>query len=149
MASFGQALLPEHSIYWVSFKDKGKIHLAPEEIFDSLALARRLGGNIMIDESDYPISSVYLELVEQNSSEMIGNSKWFNACAIVGTKEQISKIASFNFVDRINEVIIPNSLQGKSGICSREIDSTMSSGNFSAGEMKIIAAQQESMGLSA
>ena len=97
ITSFGQALVPEQCIYWVSFKDKGNILPSPEEIFDSLALARRLGGNIMIDESDYPISSVYLELVEQNSSEMIGHSKWFNACAIVGTKEQISKIASFIF----------------------------------------------------
>jgi|688.fasta_scaffold101964_3 subtilisin family serine protease len=136
-------------LYWVSFTDKGVLATSPAAFFDSKALERRAAGNIPFDYSDYPVSVSYLNGIENHVTELIGYSKWFNACAISATREQIQQIGTFVFVKKIQEVEINQSLSAVEEICGKETNGPTTGRIFSANEKKIIRAQQESMGLSA
>jgi len=133
-------------IWWVSFTSKGDFKQPIEQIFDAKAIERRYFGNIAFDESDIPINAEYIKQVSQHSIQLIGASKWLNACAIVATDLQVLQIKNLPFVAKVNEVIIHNrikennlSLIGKSRKKQAE-ESSMHS-------KKIVMAQQASMGL--
>ncbi len=96
--------------YWVNFKDKGNVSFDPNEFFDKKAIERRQKQNLPIyDYSDIPINTIYLNAVEENSIEIIGFSRWFNAAAITATKEQTEIIRNFDFVKSVEEIFVSNS----------------------------------------
>lgn len=93
--------------YWINFKDKGNVSFNPNEFFDKKAVDRRLKHNLPVyDYSDIPISTAYLQAVEENSIELIGFSRWFNAAAITATNEQIEIIRNFDFVKSIENIFV-------------------------------------------
>jgi len=95
--------------YWVNFKDKDTAYFNPYDFFDRKAIERRQKHNLpLYDYSDIPINTAYLQAVEENSIEVIGFSRWFNAAAISANNEQIEIIRNFDFVKSIEDVYLSN-----------------------------------------
>ncbi len=89
--------------YWIFFKDK--------EITNSLkiserALSRRekMKANTLIDESDLPVSSFYLQQLSEKGIEILNTSRWFNAATANLTEEQKNIVLAFPFVKNIERV---------------------------------------------
>ncbi len=102
--------------YWVFFTDKNDTEFNPYEYFDAKAIERRLHHGVnLYDKSDFPLNSNYKNAVSTLSDEIVGESRWFNALAVVATERNISLIESFDFVKGIS-IIESNML-----LCSADI----------------------------
>lgn len=88
--------------YWVFFTDKANTKFDPYEYFDQKAIDRRLSNNLSLyDISDYPLNSEYVKIINGFSSEVIGETRWFNAIAVVASEENINHIKHFDFVSEV------------------------------------------------
>ena len=91
--------------YWVQLKDKkGTPYLIskPEDFLSQRSIDRRKRQHISIDETDLPVSSVYLDSLRKRGLEIVHTSKWLNG-ATVRTADTvlIQKIASLPFVSLV------------------------------------------------
>ena len=71
--------------YWVKFRDKTNNDYSlerPEEFLSSRSLERRSRQEIQIDESDLPVSRVYLDSLKSLGITILNTSKWLNSAVI-------------------------------------------------------------------
>ncbi len=103
VSSFGQT-----ESYWVFLKDKTIENYQIENDFSQKAIERREQQNIPFDASDYPVNSDYLKQIEENVTDLTGNSRWFNAAYIKATEEQIEQLEQFEFITKISKAVVWN-----------------------------------------
>ncbi len=104
--------------YLVYFKDKGitkenflqKSSQAYTEAVQSLSersIQRRIkhrGAENFVTFEDVPLYQPYLEKVEATGAKIWNKLKWFNAVSLYANKDQIAKISSLPFVEKVEEV---------------------------------------------
>ncbi|MDP1994730.1 MAG: S8 family serine peptidase, partial [Ignavibacteria bacterium] len=104
--------------YMVYFKDKGitkensllKTSRAYTEAVHSLSersIQRRIkhrGTDNFVTFEDVPLYQPYLEKVETTGAKIWNKLKWFNAVSLYADKEQIAKISSLPFIEKVEEV---------------------------------------------
>ncbi len=96
------AAIAQKAEYWVFFTDKNDVEFNPYAYFDAKAIERRLKTGIPIDhKSDYPLNNHYKECVAGECEEITGESRWFNAIAVLANSQQINNIQQFPFVKKI------------------------------------------------
>lgn len=90
------------SYFWVQLKDKkGTPYLVgkPEAFLSQRAISRRIRQHISIDETDLPVSPVYLDTLKKRGLEIFHTSKWLNGVTVrIADTAQIRKIATLPFV---------------------------------------------------
>jgi len=91
---------------WVYFTDKPleEYYLEnPLEMLSQRALDRRTNQNIALDFSDVPIHQPYINSIANLGTIQIkAKSKWSNAIHVRATKEDISDLLNFEFVESVN-----------------------------------------------
>ncbi|MDP3643156.1 MAG: S8 family serine peptidase [Bacteroidota bacterium] len=90
------------SYYWVQLKDKKGTPYQiskPEVFLSQRAINRRVRQHIAIDETDLPVSTVYLDSLKKRGLEIFHTSKWLNGVTVrIADTAQIRKIAALPFV---------------------------------------------------
>ena len=93
------------SSYWVKFKDKNgtPFEVSNPEAFLSLrAIDRRIRQHIAFDETDLPVSTVYIDSLKNRGLEVVHTSKWLNGATIrTADTTLIKKIAGLPFVSLV------------------------------------------------
>lgn len=95
---------------WIFLKDKGNqienYFTNPLTVVSEKSLRRRqkLNSEELIDFTDLPVNQNYIEQIQKTGFQLKNKSKWFNAISGFATKEQISKISSLEFVEKIDLV---------------------------------------------
>jgi subtilisin family serine protease len=99
--------------YWVKFKDKNGTTFSinrPSEFLSAKAIERRALSNVAIDETDLPVSSTYINTIEQvNNVKVIYASKWLNGVVIQLDSIDLAAaalitISNFSFVKSNSQV---------------------------------------------
>jgi len=100
---------------WIYFKDKG---MKQEDKADALFQAeRRLSERVrwrrlktsrgeIVSEKDIPVFESYISSVVGTGTRLRHRSKWLNAISIIATREQLENISKFNFVSKIDPVLV-------------------------------------------
>ena len=111
-------------VCWVFFTDKANTTFDPYSYFDAKAIERyRLNHADLYDSTNFPLNAQYCGRVANLSDEVVGESRWLNAMAVVADENAIAKIQRLPFVKKL--VII----QSDMSLCSRETsEKTMESG---------------------
>ena len=111
-------------VCWVFFTDKANTTFDPYSYFDAKAIERyRLNHADLYDSTNFPLNAQYCGSVANLSDEVVGESRWLNAMAVVADENAIAKIQRLPFVKKL--VII----QSDMNLCSRETtEETMESG---------------------
>jgi serine protease AprX len=94
----------EQNKYWIYFKDKGqeKNQIHPSEYLSAKAIERRNKQGINFDERDIPVSSAYINQVEEKGYKIIAVSRWFNAVSVsIDTPEKIGMLQSLDCIKNI------------------------------------------------
>ena len=103
VAAFGQNLT--QSSYWVQLKDKNGTAFQidhPEAFLSQRAIDRRNRQHIIIDETDLPVSSVYLDSLKKLGLEIVHTSKWLNGVTVrTSDTALIQQIPSLPFVAKV------------------------------------------------
>lgn len=90
------------SYFWVQLKDKKGTPYQisnPEAFLSQRAISRRIRQHIAIDETDLPVSPVYLDTLKKRGLEIFHTSKWLNGVTVrIADTSQIRKIAALPFV---------------------------------------------------
>lgn len=91
--------------YWVKLTDKKGTPFQinkPEKFLSQRAINRRTKQHIAIDETDLPVSPVYLDTLRKRGLEVVHTSKWLNG-ATVRTSDTvlITTIATLPFVQMV------------------------------------------------
>ena len=130
-------------VCWVFFTDKANTTFDPYSYFDAKAIERyRLNHADLYDSTNFPLNAQYCESVANLSDEVVGESRWLNAMAVVADENAITIIQRLPFVKKL--VII----QSDMNLCSRETsEETMESGM--AGTEKLLSAPAEPYSLHA
>ena len=104
------------SCYWVFLKDKEGVTFDPYAYFDAKAVARyRLNGAALDDMSNYPLNEGYVSQVLALADEVVGQSRWFNAVAVMASPDQIGRIGRLPFVDGVRMIYGGTRLASHSG----------------------------------
>jgi hypothetical protein len=99
------AQVSPQSTYWVKLTDKKGTPFQinqPEDFLSQRAINRRIKQHIAIDETDLPVSPVYLDTLRKSGLEVVHTSKWLNG-ATVRTSDTalITTIATLPFVQMV------------------------------------------------
>lgn len=87
------------SCYWVFLTDKQGTTFDPYSYFDAKAIERyRLNNADLYDLSNYPLNSSYVSQIDAIAVEEVGQTRWFNAVAVMATPDQITAIEQLPFV---------------------------------------------------
>jgi len=110
----------------VQLKDKkGTLYSVtkPEAFLSQRAIARRIRQHIAIDETDLPVSNVYLDTLKKRGLEIFHTSKWLNGVTVrIADTAQIRKIAALPFVASVQYTRPANVLKsGKNKFSEEEI----------------------------
>ena len=93
------------SSYWVQLKDKkGTLYQIskPEVFLSQRAISRRVRQHIPVDETDLPISTVYLDSLKKRGLEIVHTSKWLNGITVrTADTALIRKIGKLPFVSLV------------------------------------------------
>jgi hypothetical protein len=88
--------------YWIRLKDKNGTSYQvthPEAFLSKRSLDRRIRQNIPVDQTDLPVSSIYLDTLKNRKLEVVHTSKWLNGVTVrTNDTLLIKKIASLPFV---------------------------------------------------
>lgn len=104
---FPMGLLAQDSpaTYWVKLKDKKGTPYQitqPEDFLSQRSIDRRLKQRIGIDETDLPVSPVYLDRLEELGAEVVHSSKWLNGATVrIADTALIEAIAALPFVELV------------------------------------------------
>ncbi len=106
LSVFGNGILfaqtEPKSSYWVQLKDKNGTSYQvshPEAFLSQRAINRRVRQQIAIDETDLPVSQVYLDSLKNRGFEIFHTSKWLNGVTVrTADTLLIQKIATLPFV---------------------------------------------------
>lgn len=105
IAPFLAAQTPTPNIYWLQFKDKKGTAFSisnPDEFLSAKAIQRRERQHIAIDETDLPVSKVYLDTLKKRGLEIVHTSKWLNGATVkTADTTLIKQIASLSFVTQL------------------------------------------------
>src|SRR5690554_6918848 len=100
--------LSQHYKFRGYLKDKGCNDYSAENPTQSLsekAIERKSLQNSKIDETDFPISTDYFNLVKKAGGEVVSHSKWFSTLVVkVNDSLKINDINSLSFVDSVKYV---------------------------------------------
>ncbi|MEN6589116.1 MAG: S8 family serine peptidase [Proteiniphilum sp.] len=111
LCAFGQ--LPPQSLslnykFRVYLKDKGTTTYTldePAQFLSEQAIERKQRQNVVIDESDFPVSQDYFTLVEKAGGKVVSYSKWFRTITVqVADSLAVNEILSLPFVDSVKYV---------------------------------------------
>lgn len=86
---------------WVEFKDKKDCGFSiekPEEFLSPRALERRNKQQILIDQSDLPVSPTYVKTLKEEVNQIIYTSKWMNGALVLSPKNKEATIQQLPFV---------------------------------------------------
>lgn len=87
---------------WVFFTDKNGVDFDPFEFFDPKAIERRhLNGLCLSDTTDFPVRQSYLDTLALYADTIYVVSRWFNAANVWLHPEQVDRVLSLPFVERI------------------------------------------------
>lgn len=99
---FSTVGLQAQNYYWVILTDKGNVTFDPYQYFDAQAIARyQANGANLYDLSNYPLDERYTAQINAIATDEIGVSRWFNAMAVEATPDQMARIESLPFVQRV------------------------------------------------
>lgn len=89
-------------VWWVYFCDKSGSQFDAYSFFDPAAIERREKNGIsLLDVSDFPVSSSYLEQVGELVDTLGYASRWLNAVSVVATGDQIVEVEKLSFVSNV------------------------------------------------
>ncbi len=95
-------------LVWVFFTDKGNttdLYFAhPTLAVSEKSLMRRMKLGSSIDITDLPVNKAYIDQIEDTGLKLRQKSRWFNGISGYTTKENISRIAGYPFVQKIDLV---------------------------------------------
>lgn len=98
-------------LIWVVFKDKGPntehYFSFPESVLSEKSLRRRakvLKENELLDKSDFPVFSNYIEHVQALGFSLKQKSKWFNAVSGYLSVAQVGSVSNLSFVKQMDLV---------------------------------------------
>ena len=91
--------------YWLKLKDKKGTTYSlskPEAFLSQRSLNRRTRQHIPLDDTDLPVSKVYLDSLKKIGLELVHSSKWLNG-ATVRTSDTalIRKVGKLSFVSEV------------------------------------------------
>jgi subtilisin family serine protease len=93
------------STYWVKLRDKAGSRYSvnhPEQFLSGRAIERRNRYRIAIDESDLPVSDIYLDSLKRLGLQVVHTSKWLNAVTVKSADSLlIDTISCLDFVDTV------------------------------------------------
>lgn len=93
------------SWFWIGFTDKAGTQfsiLKPEEFLSERAIQRRIRQNIHIDESDLPVSRVYIDSIINTGAYLVHTSKWLNGITVKAENDSLTEIwRNFEFVTEV------------------------------------------------
>jgi hypothetical protein len=114
--------------YWVQLKDKkGTPYLVsqPEAFLSQRSIERRKRQHISIDETDLPVSPVYLDSLKKRGLEIVHTSKWLNGVTVkTADTVLIQKIATLPFVASVQLTKPANILKSKNNKFNDEVENT-------------------------
>lgn len=120
-----QAQTINQSCYWIQLKDKnGSLYTTahPEQFLSQRAIQRRVRQHIAIDDTDLPVSEVYLDTLKKRNLEIVHTSKWLNGVTVrTGDTALIRKISALAFVTRIQLTKPGTALKSASSKFSSEV----------------------------
>jgi len=91
--------------YWIKLKDKSGTPNQidqPEKFLSQRAIERRIRQHIAIDETDLPVSSIYLDSLRKMGLEIVHTSKWLNGVTVrTADAVLIQEIADLSFVSAV------------------------------------------------
>lgn len=95
-------------IYFVSFKDKNNSSFSvkkPQEFLSEKALLRRAKYNVRIDETDLPVTELYIKKVCNKKVKFKNSSKWLNGILVeISDTEVVADIFRNEFVVSVQKV---------------------------------------------
>ncbi|HET6558233.1 MAG TPA: S8 family serine peptidase [Prolixibacteraceae bacterium] len=91
--------------YWLKLKDKKGTPYQisrPQEFLSERAIVRRIKQHIVVDETDLPVSPVYLDSLEQLGLEIVHSSKWLNGATVrTADTSLIRRVTAIDFVESV------------------------------------------------
>jgi subtilisin family serine protease len=125
------------SYYWIQLKDKvGTLYQVsnPEAFLSQRAISRRVRQQIAIDETDLPVSQVYLDSLKNRGLEIFHTSKWLNGVTVrTADTTLIQKIAFLPFVVSVQYTRSANALKsGKMKFSEEETTTDFDPANYGA-----------------
>ncbi len=123
--------------YWVKLSDKnnnGYDISHPENFLSQRAIERRNRYNINIDESDLPVTQLYIDSLEALGCNVLLTSKWLNAVTIASTDtaflDTIENLGFIEHIDRFATQLKATNKKTNQGIQNiKEIDDFYDYGN--------------------
>lgn len=116
--SISTQALPAQYAFRISFTDKwgtAAIH-QPLSFLSQRALDRRAKYNILVDSTDLPVSTIYIDSVKKISSAVLhSTSRWLNYCVLLmDDSSTVASIRSQSFVKNVEWVgYFPSGLHNK------------------------------------
>jgi serine protease AprX len=101
---FLSAQTVQKNTYWVKLKDKQGTTFQishPEAFLSQRSISRRIKQQIAIDETDLPVSTVYLDTLRKRGLEVVHTSKWLNGATVRTDTTLIKTIAILPFVQSV------------------------------------------------
>lgn len=93
--------------YWVFLKDKKGSVFNPFAYFDPKAIERRITNSLPLrDSTDFPINGFYKSEISKAVMEVTGETRWFNAVAVLADDGQIKKVSNFSFVKTVEPMVL-------------------------------------------
>lgn len=83
------------SWFWIGFSDKAGTQFSiskPEEFLSERSIQRRIRQNIPIDETDLPVSRVYIDSILNTGATLAHTSKWLNGITVNAEKDSLVEI---------------------------------------------------------
>ena len=101
--------------YWVKLKDKKGTAFQinhPEAFLSQRSIDRRLKQQIPIDDTDLPVSGVYLDSFRKLGLELVHTSKWLNGVTVRTSDTTLIKtVAALSFVELVQLTKPANALK--------------------------------------
>jgi hypothetical protein len=101
--------------YWVKLKDKKGTSFQvnhPEAFLSQRSIDRRLKQQIPIDDTDLPVSGVYLDSLKKLGLELVHTSKWLNGVTVrTSDTTLIKNVATLTFVEMVQLTKPANALK--------------------------------------
>ena len=114
--------------YWIQLKDKKGTPYSisqPEAFLSQRSINRRQRQHISIDETDLPVSPVYLDSLKKRGLDIVHTSKWLNGVTVrTADTIMIKKIATLPFVSLVQLTKPANVLKSTNNKFSDEVTNT-------------------------